>query len=140
MFFLLATTDFVHIILNFSSGKTRQSAAPRRQFAAPYVDPFFCSPLFFPPPPPWRIFPALIIFCPSAVANSAVLCSYIIFCPSTVVKLDKNLPILLTNLQNDAPKGAAPPLAGSAGPFVTPLNFSMLLVTLIVYVTSQCAI
>ena len=74
----------------------------------------------------WRIFaaptelfaaPRPIIFCPSAVAKSDGFIPLQFFCPSTVVKSDINLTILSTNLEN-----AAPPLAGLAGPVVTPLD------------------
>ena len=135
-----------HVIF---SGEVRQSAASWASICRPLSSsrklPFFTSSTFFLlttffPPPGSFLLPPIIFFVRRPLPSRTVLWSYIIFCPSTVVKLDKNLPILSTNLQNDAPKGAAPPLAGSAGPFVTPLNFSMLLVTLIVYVTSQCAI
>ena len=97
---------------------------------------FFARHFFLPPPdgflPPPIIFfvrrPSLsptvlctyIIFVRQPLLSRTFLCSHIIFCPSTVVKLDINLPILSTNLQN-----AAPPLAGSAGPVVTPLPNSL---------------
>ena len=63
---------------------------------------------------PWRI---LIFFVlrPFAKLDGFMLL-YIVFCPSTVIKLDMNLPIISTNLQNAAPR--VPPTA-SGVPWVS---------------------
>ena len=114
---------------DLSSGETRQSAAPGRQFAALYralvSSRFLRRPflfLFRRPLLSRTLLCSHIIFCPSGVAKlDGFMLLYNFFCPSTVVKLVISLPILSTNLQNAAPKGAVPPLAGSAGPVVTPL-------------------
>ena len=121
------------LIVWYCSGETRQSAAPGRQFAAPYrvlvnsrflrrtfFFPFFflCSPLFFAAP--GGIFAAPKIFCPSAVAKSDGFMLLYNFLSVDRRSIGHRFSNFLTNLQNAAPQGCRPPLARSAGPVVTP--------------------